>query len=124
MTAKADYPMRSIMDKRYGYIYNAWSNGKKVFYNESQSGLTFKAMMKAAKTNDDINKRVEFFKYRVPEEFYDYSKDPNALNNLIDDPKDQDKIREMKEELLENMKKTDDPLYEKFKRFIEYNTVK
>ncbi len=35
-----------------------------------------KAMEKAAKTDSDIATRVELFRYRFPEEFYDLKNDP------------------------------------------------
>ena len=78
------YPMRCVEDKRFSYIFNDWSDGKKVFMNESLSGLTFKAMKEAGENDMDIKDRVDFFQYRVTEEFYDIEKDPHALINLID----------------------------------------
>jgi N-sulfoglucosamine sulfohydrolase len=80
------YPMRAVQNKQFGYIYNSWSDGRKVFRNESQSGLTFNAMKKAASENKKIEERVYMFQYRVVEEFYDFSTDPDALHNLINDP--------------------------------------
>ena len=66
------------------YIFNAWSDGETTFLNESTEGLTFKAMEKAAETDSYIRHRVDFFKYRVTEELYDYVTDPHAKNNLIE----------------------------------------
>ena len=31
------YPMRSVQDRRHGYILNAWADGETVFRNESQN---------------------------------------------------------------------------------------
>ncbi|MHC4175708.1 MAG: sulfatase family protein, partial [Planctomycetota bacterium] len=39
-SAKRRYEMRCVQNKKFGYIYNAWSDGQMVFKNESQSGLT------------------------------------------------------------------------------------
>jgi len=111
---RRDYPMRSLVTKQYGYIYNGWSDGKTVFRNESQAGLTFRAMQKAGKTNPEIAQRVKLFQYRVREEFFDYSKDPDARKNLINDPTKQKTIQEFRQRLLKRMKRYHDPLAEKF----------
>lgn len=84
--ARRDYPMRCVQNKKYGYILNKWSDGETVFKNESQGGLTFHAMVKVAEEDPAVAERVKLFQYRVPEEFYDLENDPNALDNLIDDP--------------------------------------
>jgi N-sulfoglucosamine sulfohydrolase len=103
------YPMRAVQNRRFGYIFNPWSDGKRVFRNESQSGLTFKAMQAAAPTDPKIAQRVRLFQYRVLEEFYDFENDPDALHNLIDEPKYRKEIDKMRSELLEWMKRTGDP---------------
>ena len=82
---------------------------------ESTSGLTFKAMQKAASTDPKIAARVELFEHRVPEEFYDFKNDPGALNNLINDPKYQNEIQRMRQTLGNRMKKTNDPALNAFK---------
>ncbi len=113
--AKRKYPMRCVQTRRLGYIFNAWSDGKTVFKNESQSGLSFKAMQRAARTSEEVAARVKLFQYRVPEEFYDFEKDPDALENLIDDPKVKPEIDKLRKALLENMVKTKDPLLPVFR---------
>lgn len=117
--AKRDYPMRCLQNRRFGYIYNSWSDGKKVFFNESQSGLTFKAMQAAAKKDEQIAARVRLFRHRVPEELYDFERDPDALVNLADDPAHAKTLRQMRRELAEVMAKTNDPLAETFELFRE-----
>jgi N-sulfoglucosamine sulfohydrolase len=106
------YPIRCIQNKRFGYIFNPWSNNERVFKNESQSGLTFKAMQAAAKTNPKIAARVKLFQYRVVEEFYDFANDPDALHNLIDNPKYKKELDKMRKELLNWMKRTNDSAFE------------
>lgn len=104
------FEMRSIQSRRFGYLFNAWSDGTRIFRNESQAGRTFAAMREAAKTDSKIAARVEFFLKRVPEEFYDYQADPHALNNLIADPRHKPEIERMRREMLQWMKRTADPL--------------
>ena len=77
------YTMRSLQGKRYGFIWNGWSDGETTFRNESMSGLTWKAMAKAAESDPKLAARTKHYLYRSPFEFYDYEKDPDALNNLM-----------------------------------------
>ena len=76
---------------------------------DSTSGLTFQAMQKAGKSNPQIAARVKFFEHRVLEEFYDFKKDPGALDNLISDPKFRKEIKRMRGVLENRMQKTRDP---------------
>lgn len=106
-------PMRGIQTGEYLYIFNAWVNGKRIYANNNE-GLAMQSMQKAAVSNPEIAERVNFFRYRVPEEFYDLKNDPNCLNNLIDDPDYAEQMNTMREKLAEKMKKTDDPLLKVF----------
>ena len=112
------YAMRKVQDRQYGYIYNAWSEGKTVFKNESQNGLTMKAMQRAAEQDQSIAARVRLFLYRVPEELYDAEKDPDALHNLIDHPDHQDEVRKYRQVMLRQMEATKDPETEGFRKFL------
>lgn len=109
-SGKNRFPMRAIQDQTYGYIFNAWSDGKIIFKNESQSGRTFPAMVANATSNPMTAERVEFFKKRVLEEFYDFSKDPDALNNLIDNPQYKNEIDKMRKLLEKHFIETNDPI--------------
>ncbi len=102
------YPMRCVQNERFGYIFNAWADGKRVFRNESQAGRTMKAMVAAGKTDPKIAARVKLFLYRVVEEFYDFQKDPDALHNLIDDPKYRAELDELRAQMEAWMKRTGD----------------
>ena len=116
--ARIDYPMRCIQTKRWGYLYNSWADDELVFKNESQSGLTFKAMQEGAETDPAVAERVKLFQYRVPQEFYDFENDPHALNNLIDDPAMRKRIQSMQQDLLTIMRETDDHLTPTFEEFL------
>jgi N-sulfoglucosamine sulfohydrolase len=111
-SARKRFPMRCVQNNRFGYIFNPWADGERVFKNESQSGLTFSAMRAAAQTDPVVAARVKLFQYRVVEEFYDFKNDPDALHNLIDDPDYKERIDTMRDELLEWMKRTDDPAFQ------------
>jgi len=106
---RREYPMRCVQNARYGYLFNGWADGKTVFRNESQNGLTMKAMRKAAGSNPIIAARVQHFLYRTPEEFYDYQTDPDARANLIDDPRYQTQIAQFRERLKTHLEETNDP---------------
>ena len=101
--------MRCVQSRRFGYIFNPWSDGIKEFRNESQQGRTYKAMAKAAEDDEAIAARVQLFRFRVPEELYDFENDPDGLHNLIANPEYQSEIRKMRALLRKEMKRTDDP---------------
>ena len=108
------YPMRAVEDARFRYIYNPWSDGQRVFRNESQSGRSMRAMRAAGKTDEAVSARCRLFLYRVPEEFYDLDKDPDALKNLIDDPRCRPDIERMRKALADWIRRTGDPALEAF----------
>ncbi|MFP6764313.1 MAG: sulfatase [Planctomycetaceae bacterium] len=116
IASRRDFSMRSVQNARYGYIYNAWADGETRFKNESQSGLTFKAMAEAAKTNSAIAARVRHFVLRSREEFYDYERDPDALRNLIRDPQHADRIREFRKLMQTRMQESKDPKLGQFEK--------
>jgi N-sulfoglucosamine sulfohydrolase len=103
------YPMRAVTGARYGYIFNAWADGKTEMRIESMVGLTFPAMIAAAPTNPAIAARVKHFVFRTKEELYDYATDPYALRNLIDDPRQRALAQTYRQLLLRHMQDTADP---------------
>jgi len=54
------------------------------------------------------------FQHGVPEEFYDYENDPDALNNIIDDPKYSRQLAEHRAAMRDFMERTKDPILEVF----------
>lgn len=104
------YPMRCLQTRRFGYIYNAWSDGKTAYRSEAMNGATFPAMKEAAASNQDVAARVELLVHRVPEELYDFEKDPSALNNLANDPAHFEQLRKMRAQMRAWMEETADPL--------------
>ncbi|MDF1753659.1 MAG: sulfatase [Verrucomicrobiales bacterium] len=106
-------PMRSVQTAQYGYIYNPFSDGK-FWYRNNNEGKTMAAMNQAAETDPAIKARVDLFRYRVPEEFYDLEKDPDCLINLIDSASHAAEIDKLRELLRVQMEKTDDPILTAF----------
>jgi N-sulfoglucosamine sulfohydrolase len=118
--AGIEYPMRGVHMEQYGYIVNFWSDGELEIMGDAKSGRTFRAMDKAAQTNEEIAKRVDLYKYRVPEELYDFKNDPDGLVNLIDDPNFQEEKQRLKALLFREMRRSKDPLKDEFKkRFLQ-----
>jgi N-sulfoglucosamine sulfohydrolase len=100
-------PMRCIQDEKFGYIFNAFSDGKFEYKNNNE-GETFKAMQAAGATDAAIQERVDMFRHRVPQEFYDLEKDPECVNNLLDNPEYQEAIKGYQARLREWMVETND----------------
>ena len=107
-SAKKSFTMRAVLNKKYVYIFNPWSDGSRVFKNESQFGRTFKAMREAGKTDQAVQHRVTFFSKRTVEEFYDLQKDPQCRNNLIDNPEFKEEIKSFRKLMKEEMTKSGD----------------
>ncbi len=106
-------PMRCVQDKRFGYIFNPWADGK-FWYRNNNEGLTMKAMVEAAKTDPSIAQRVKMFRYRAAEELYDLKNDPDCLNNLIDKAGFTNQHKKMQSQLHNWMRLTGDPLLPAF----------
>jgi N-sulfoglucosamine sulfohydrolase len=121
-SAKRDYPMRCIRTAESSCIFNAWADGETEFRNESQSGLTMKAMRAAGETDPEIAERVRFFLFRAPEEFYHVTDDPDELSNLVDEPQHAAPVQTMRQKLAAEMGRTEDPLLETFRTYLASRT--
>jgi N-sulfoglucosamine sulfohydrolase len=118
VSSGASYPMRSVIDAQYGYIFNTWSDNKTKLRIESMAGRTFPAMRLAAETDTAIAARVRHFVYRTTEELYDYRRDPNALHNLIGTPGSQAIVTKYRELLLRHLRESADPQLPAFEHFL------
>lgn len=107
-------PMRSVQSKKYGYIFNPWSDGQRVFKTATTGTMTFRTMQKLAPSNETIAARLDLFQHRVPEEFYDYANDPDARHNLIDDPQHAAALKEHRAAMRRIMVESHDPLLDVF----------
>ena len=108
-------PMRAIQTKKYLYLFNPWSNGERIFATATNGTVTCKRMIALSEEDEEMNKRLELYRFRVPEELYQVNKDPDCLDNLIDyASKETERIR--LEGLLEEwMVRTKDPILETFR---------
>ena len=106
-------PMRSVQSGEFGYIYNPFSDGRH-WYRNNNEGKTMAAMQAAAETDPEIAARIELFRYRVPEEFYNLQNDPDCLQNLINRPDLQASIELLQAQLVAHMTRTSDPMLHAF----------
>ncbi|NVJ89067.1 MAG: sulfatase [Flavobacteriaceae bacterium] len=116
-------PSRAVINKKYGYVFNPWATGMFKFQSASSWHTSYKEMQKLAKIDTKIKDRFEFWKYRSIEELYDYENDPNALNNLINDPNYKDVVDKLRNQLNSQMMATKDYVLNAFenkndKRFL------
>jgi N-sulfoglucosamine sulfohydrolase len=73
-----------------------------------------KAMVEAGANDTFITQRVNMFRYRALEEFYDLKNDPDCIHNLIDKADFQEDIDGMRKLLHDWMKRTHDILLPAF----------
>jgi N-sulfoglucosamine sulfohydrolase len=113
-SAHVRYEMRCLQERRFGYIWNAWSDGRTKFRGNGQAGLSWKAMVEAAAGDKSIAERVRLFELRAPEELYDFSADPDGLRNLAEDPRFAAELARMRSRMRQHLARTSDPLAERF----------
>ena len=109
-------PMRAVQTKQYLYLFNPWSNGQRVFATATTGTVTYRRMAALAKSNSHLAKRLAMYKYRVPEELYDISADPDCLNNIIDSSEHKMVLNQLQDRLKGWMKKTGDPMLTVFEQ--------
>jgi N-sulfoglucosamine sulfohydrolase len=116
LSSHKSFPMRCVQDKQFGYIFNAWADGKTVYKNESQTGRTWPAMQAAAGQDSAVAARVDFFSHRSVEELYDLRSDPACLHNLAGQADDRQQLAEMRKQMLQAMEQTHDPHLKDFEQ--------
>lgn len=108
-------PMRAIITREFGYIFNPWSNGTRVMATATKGTDTYRQMKLLAKADSRVAARLDLFEHRVPEELYRYSSDPDALENLVEQPELHVERDRLIQALEAWMVKTHDPLLEVFR---------
>lgn len=108
-------PMRAIQTREALYIFNPWSDGKRIMATATTGTPTYRRMKELAATDTAIAARHELYQHRVLEEVYAIDKDPDALHNLINhvSPAELQKLRQTLEDW---MVRTGDPMLEVFRR--------
>ncbi len=98
-------PIRSYGDKKFRYIFNPWAPTGYAYRNANEGEIN----KDIVKNHPEYMHFVEFFRHRVLEEFYDVKNDPDATNNLINDPKYKKEIDKYRNNLKQWMKEKNDP---------------
>lgn len=120
------FPMRAVHTKAWSYVFNPWSDGVKKRLQgsgqptENQSGLTFAAMQNAALTDPEMKERMDTILLRRRDELFDLRKDPNSFDNLSDNPEFATQLRQMKQLISDEMKRSGDPLIDAFENHTKY----
>ena len=109
-------PMRGVESKQFLYLFNAWSNGKRVMATATTGTQTCRRMAALAKNDPVLARRHDLYQYREVEELYDVEKDPDCLKNLIDDPAYQPHADRLRARLEQWMVDTDDHILEAFQQ--------
>jgi N-sulfoglucosamine sulfohydrolase len=109
-------PMRAIETKTHLYLFNPWSNGKRVFATATNGTDTCKRMIELAKNDKAMNERLNLYRYRVQQELYQVKRDPDCLHNLIGSSNNQEVKNKLQKVLEEWMVKTGDPILECFRK--------
>ncbi len=107
---RSRHPMRGIQTRSHLYLYNPWSNGRNKFATATTSTMTYRQMVKRAKTEPDVAERLRLFDHRVLEELYKIDRDQDCLVNLIDSSEQHNTLVAMREQLGESLTKTGDPV--------------
>ncbi|MCA9126944.1 MAG: sulfatase [Planctomycetales bacterium] len=103
-------PMRAIETHQYLYIFNPWSDGQLKMATATNGTDTYRRMKELAATDTAIAKRVDIADFRTIEELYDVQADPDCLNNLLGDQRFDEVANRLRNQLMEQMLKTADPL--------------
>jgi N-sulfoglucosamine sulfohydrolase len=109
-------PMRAVQTKDHLYIFNPWSNGTRIMGTATAGTPTWHRMKAMAQNDLQMAARVDLMEHRVLEEFYQVSRDPDCLKNLIADSASQKEINRLRAAMEEWMRKTSDPLLAVFQK--------
>ncbi len=108
-------PMRAIQTKRFLYIFNPWSNGKRIMQTATSGTPTYRRFRELAASTPALEARHKLYQFRVVEELYDVEHDADCLKSLIDDPAYADQRDQLRQSLEDWMVKTKDPMLEIFR---------
>jgi N-sulfoglucosamine sulfohydrolase len=104
------FAQRCIRTKDRALLFHAWVGGPNKFRVEAMSGLSFAAM--SASADATIQSRVKQLVEGETLMLFDIAADPTERKNLINDPKYANDVKELSQQLLAHMQRTDDPQLE------------
>lgn len=110
------HPMRAVQTPEFLYLFNPWSNGRRVMATATTGTPTYRRLKELAGQDAVIAARLELFDHRVLEEFYCVAEDPDALENRIADPQHAGDVRRLRRALEAWMERTNDPLLAVFRQ--------
>ena len=108
------YPVRGIITETHLYIENfeptRWPAGNpETGYLNTDGSPTKTSILNMRRSGQDTRYWQLNFGKRPPIEFYDISKDPDCVNNLVENRELYDKQKELKERLYSRLKNQKDP---------------
>jgi N-sulfoglucosamine sulfohydrolase len=108
------YPMRMIRTRKYQYLLNLAYKLDYPFASDLYNSKTWQGMLKR---KDKLlgQRSVESYVHRPREELYDLEKDPNELQNLANDPKYADVLKDLRKRLRTWQEQTRDPWLVKYR---------
>ena len=99
-----------MFTKRHAYLVNFWSDGTRKFASATNGMAARREMKRLAAAGDKtMQMRNQLLDHRVPEELFNYAKDPDALNNLIADPELSSVLNELQDKMVAVMTRSQDP---------------
>lgn len=109
-------PMRAIETKDFLYIFNPWSNGKRIMATATTGTPTYRRMKELSATDPVIAARHELYQHRVVEELFNVQEDADALHNLMGQQFYSKEQKHLQDLLEAWMVKTHDPMLEVFRK--------
>jgi N-sulfoglucosamine sulfohydrolase len=110
------HPMRGIETKEHLYLFNPWADGENRFRTATQGTASYKQMVKLAPENGKIAARLRLMDYRVVEELYHVSDDPDCLVNLAGNAEHATALKNLHRQLDKIMADTGDHALEAFRK--------
>jgi len=109
------YPMRAIRNRQYKLIWNIAAPLPYPFATDLWAASTWQAQYQKGPEAQYGNRTVDSYIHRPSFELYDLVKDPAETNNLAEDPQYADTLAEMKDQLRQFQRDTNDPWISKWR---------